>query len=71
MTADEHREDRNYQLSELRLLLEELCCELCRLEHTSVDGLVPDVVKVEREFYLGSAGAFADIRVSRGSRRPT
>ena len=48
-------------LAQLRLLLEELCCDLCRFEHTHKDGCKPEDVRIDREFPLG--GAFADIRV--------
>ena len=50
-------------LGEFRLLLEELCCDLCRFEHTLHDGLAPEAVRIDREYWL-SAGAFADIRVA-------
>jgi len=50
-------------LGEFRLLLEELCCDLCRFEHTLHDGLAPEAVRIGREYWL-SAGAFADIRVA-------
>ena len=49
---------------ELRLLLEELCCDLCRFEHVIRDGLVPEAVRIDREYWLGAPGAFADIRVA-------
>lgn len=49
--------------AQLRLLLEELCCELCRFEHASPDRRELEEARVEREFYLGKPGAFADIRV--------
>jgi len=47
---------------QLRLLLEELCCELCRFQHVR-DGLAPEAVRIDREFQLGATDAFADIRV--------
>ena len=50
-------------LGELRLLLEELCCDLSRFEHVSRDGLAPEDVQIDREVALGTPGAFADIRV--------
>ena len=49
--------------SQLRLLLEELCCDLCRFDHVRRDGLAPGAVEVDREVYMGTPGAFADIRV--------
>jgi hypothetical protein len=50
-------------LSQLRLLLEELCCDLCRFEHVAEHGLDPEAVRIDREYWLGTPGAFADIRV--------
>ncbi len=51
-------------LGEFRLLLEELCCDLCRFEHVTRDGLAPEAIRIDREYWLGSPGAFADIRVA-------
>ena len=48
---------------ELRLLLEEVCADLCRFEHTVTLGTKPDAVHIDREAYLGHPGAFADIRI--------
>jgi class 3 adenylate cyclase len=59
-----------HHLRELRLLLEELCCDLCRFEHLSHDGISPEHVLVDREFNLGVPGAFADIRVHPAGKRP-
>ena len=44
-------------------MLEELCCDLCRFEHVSRDGLAPEEVQIDREVAMGPPGAFADIRV--------
>jgi adenylate cyclase len=55
---------------EFRLLLEELCCDLCRFEHVTKDGLAPEAVRIDREYWLGSPGAFADIRVAPASQAP-
>src|SRR5262245_27836200 len=57
-------------LGEFRLLLEELCCDLCRFEHVTRDGLVPEAVRIDREYWLGSPGAFADIRVAPSGQPP-
>jgi len=54
------------ELGELRLLLEELCCDLSRFEHVSRDGLAPEDVQIDREVALGAPRAFADIRVRPG-----
>lgn len=53
---------------ELRLLLEELCCELCRLRHVAEDHVAPADVLTIREVKLVPPGAFADIVVTRPER---
>jgi class 3 adenylate cyclase len=55
---------------ELSLFIEELCCELCRFEHVVTDGCAPESIRVDREVNVGSAHAFADIRVRPPSRPP-
>jgi adenylate cyclase len=57
-------------LGEFRLLLEELCCDLCRFEHVTRDGLPPEAIRIDREYWLGSPGAFADIRVAPSGQPP-
>src|SRR5215472_16534435 len=52
------------ELSEIRLFLEEICCNLCRFQHVSDSRAAPDDVRVDEEFFLGTEGAFADIRVA-------
>lgn len=54
--------DESY-LRELRLFLEEVCCDLCRFQHVAQDGLRPEEIRINQEVYLGRPGAFADIRV--------
>jgi class 3 adenylate cyclase len=66
-TKTEQRESFHCQL---RLLLEEICCDLCRFEHVTRDGCPPESVHIDREFNLGSASAFADIRVAPPSGSP-
>jgi len=56
--------------SQLRLLLEELCCDLCRFEHIAADGLLPENIHITREYHLGAPGVFADIRVAPGDLPP-
>jgi class 3 adenylate cyclase len=63
--AEEHG-----HLTQLRLLLEELCCELCRFEHASPQSFEPKDIRIEREYYLGKPGAYADIRVAPASSSP-
>lgn len=55
---------------ELRLFLEEICCELCRLDHVERDALLPEVVETLREVRLDRPGAYADIRVKPGGGAP-
>lgn len=54
--------DESY-LRELRLFLEEVCCDLCRFQHIAQDDLRPEDIRINQEVYLGTPGAFADIRV--------
>jgi adenylate cyclase len=49
---------------ELRLFLEELCCDLCRLHHVAEDGLSPEDIHIAREVQLVPRSAFADIVVT-------
>ena len=49
---------------EMRLFLEELCCELCRFRHAADNGIDPDEVNIAREVRLAPLGAFADIVVT-------
>jgi len=51
-------------IEELRLFLENICCDLCRFNHEVEDGIAREDIRVDREVYLGAPGAFADIRVS-------
>ena len=62
--------DPDSHLGELRLLLEELCCDFCRFEHVTRDGLAPQAIRIDREYWLGVPGAFADIRVAPSGQRP-
>jgi adenylate cyclase len=62
--------DTETNLDEFRLLLEELCCDLCRFEHVTNDGLAPEAVRIDREYWLAAPGAFADIRVAPAGHAP-
>jgi class 3 adenylate cyclase len=55
---------------EIRLFLEEVCCELVRAHHVENDGLSPESIETIREVRLGSPGSFADIRVTPGKQAP-
>ncbi len=57
-------------LSQMRLLIEEICCDLCRFKHVRDDGLGYDRIRVDREFPLGPPDSFADIRVVPGDADP-
>jgi adenylate cyclase len=48
---------------ELRLLLEEVCSDLCRFELAITQGIPPGSIRIDRESYLGRPGVFADLRV--------
>jgi class 3 adenylate cyclase len=50
-------------LKELRLFLEEICCDLCRFQHVTQNNVRPEDVRINQEVYLGTPGAFADIQV--------
>jgi adenylate cyclase len=56
--------------SQLRLLLEELCCDLCRFEHIAANGLLPEDIRITREYDLGSTAVYADVRVAPGDKPP-
>ena len=45
---------------EMRLFLEELCCELCRFRHAADNGVDPDEVNIAREVQLAPRSAFAE-----------
>ncbi len=57
-------QEEESDLFQLRLLLEEVCCDLCRFHHLAKDGCRPEDVVIDREFHLGEPGAFADMRVA-------
>jgi class 3 adenylate cyclase len=54
---------------ELRLFMEDLCCDLCRFQHLA-EGLPPEHIRIRQDFDLGLPGAFADIRVTIPDARP-
>jgi class 3 adenylate cyclase len=57
-------------LRQLRLFLEEICCDICRVHAVQHDGAHADEVDVAREVDLGAPGAFADMLVRRPGRPP-
>ncbi len=48
---------------ELRLFLEEACCNLCRFLHADGDKIPHEAVRIDQEVSVGVPGAFADIRI--------
>ena len=61
-----HTHERGQQeryLRELRLFIEEICCNVCRFRHAEEGGVGHHDVNITQEYYLGVDGAFADIRI--------
>lgn len=54
---------------ELRIFLESIICDLCRLRHATRDGVPPAETQIHQEVRL-SPSAFADIRVAAGGLPP-
>ena len=59
----------NDYLRELRLFLEEICCNLLRFRHAAEGNIDPQHVRINQEYSLGT-DAFADIRVEVAGARP-
>jgi adenylate cyclase len=55
---------------DLRLFLEEICCDLCRYRHAAHDGIEPENVITTREFRLPKPDVFADIKIEPGTEPP-
>lgn len=62
--------DDAVQSNQLRLLLEEICCDICRFRHANQNASAIPKLQIIREFYLGSPGLFADILVVTESTPP-
>lgn len=56
--------------SELRLFLEDICCDLCLLDDLGKGEMPTDAVRIDREYHLGAPSVFADIRVQVAGQRP-
>ena len=54
---------------ELRLYLEDLCCDLCRFEHVA-EGVPPQHIRIRQDVDLGISGAFADASICFPGERP-
>lgn len=70
MTDPRKSAEHAHFLRQLRLFLEELCCEICRFQVVGHHGLGSEEVTVAREVDLGVPGAFADIVVRSPDRPP-
>jgi class 3 adenylate cyclase len=57
-------------LRQLRLILEEICCEICRFQVVGHHDLGAEGVEISREVDLGVPGAFADVVVRALGRAP-
>jgi class 3 adenylate cyclase len=55
---------------DLRLFLEEICCDLCRYRHVVQDGIEPENVVTTREVRLPASDVFADILIEPGNLPP-
>lgn len=62
--------NRDGYLKELRLFLEEICCDLCRFQHATASGVRQEEVRINQEVYLGTPGSFADIQVKAPGAEP-
>ncbi len=51
-------------LAELRLFLEDICCDLCLFHDVLQNDQQLKPVKIDREFHLGARSTFADIRIA-------
>ena len=61
--TDPKTAEQAHFLRQLRLFLEELCCEICRFQVVGHHGLGAEEVTISREVDLGVPGAFADVVV--------
>lgn len=61
---------RDGYLKELRLFLEEICCDLCRFQHVTESGVRQEEVRINQEVFLGTPGSFADIEVKAPGAQP-
>ena len=70
MPSHIHNRQHERYLRELRLFIEEICCNLCRFLHASEPGVTHEDVRITQESYVGVEGAFADIRIQAKDRAP-
>jgi class 3 adenylate cyclase len=70
MTDPQKALEQEHFLRQVRLFLEELCCEIARFQVVGHHGLGAEAVTVAREVDLGVPGAFADVVVRAPDRPP-
>jgi class 3 adenylate cyclase len=70
MTNPQKNAELTHFLRQLRLFLEELCCEICRFQVVGHHDIGAEKVEISREVDLGVPGAFADIVVRAPGRAP-
>ena len=70
MTNPQKTSEQVHFLRQLRLFLEEICCEICRFQVVGHHDLGAEGVEISREVDLGVPGAFADVVVRSPNRPP-
>ncbi|HEX7499674.1 MAG TPA: hypothetical protein VF524_05135, partial [Polyangia bacterium] len=70
MTQPPKTAEHVHFLRQLRLFLEEICCEICRFQVVGHHDLGAEGVQISREVDLGVPGAFADVVVRSPGRPP-
>ena len=61
---------KEHDFAHVRLLIEQVCCDLCRFKYAREQGVRIEAVKIDREFFLYKPGCFADSRVGPGPAAP-
>jgi class 3 adenylate cyclase len=70
MTSPQKTAEHAHFLRQLRLFLEEICCEICRFQVVGHHDVGTEQVEISREVDLGVPGAFADVVVRSPNRPP-
>jgi class 3 adenylate cyclase len=70
MSTPQRNAEQVHFLRQLRLFLEEVCCEICRFQVVRHHDLGSEEVEIAREIDLGIPGAFADAVVRSPGRAP-
>lgn len=70
MITPQRNAEHTHFLRQLRLFLEEMCCEICRFQVVGHHDTGAEEVEVSREVDLGVPGAFADVVVRSPNRPP-